>query len=127
MVKSPDEVYRRCFKKVAQRNEAYYKKYPEDVEKVQAICRLLQRSGDITVRDTTSQGYITARRFLQIGINFGAHGGLDTVHDIVLKAFTDLNFVGHLTRPTVSRIEALLPYNDHIIYASLHEPIYCQG
>jgi pimeloyl-ACP methyl ester carboxylesterase len=127
LVTNPDEVYRRCFKKLIQRNEAYYRKYPEDVEKVQQICKLLQRFGDTTVRDTTSQGFITARRFMQLGLCFGGHGGLDTVHDIVLKAHSDLRFVGHLTRPTVSRIEGLLPYNDHIIYAVLHEPIYCQG
>ena len=127
LVDNPDEVYRRLFKKVIQRNEAYYQKYPEDVEKVQQICKLLQRFGDTTVRDTTSQGFITARRFMQLGLCFGGHGGLDTVHDTVLKAHTDLSFVGHLTRPTVARIEGLLPYNDHIIYAVLHEPIYCQG
>jgi hypothetical protein len=127
LVDGPDEVYRRTFKKVVERNEAYYAKYPEDVERVQQICKLLQRFGNTTVRDTTSQGFVTARRFMQLGLHFGFHGGLDTVHEIVLKAQSDLMFVGHLTRPTVSRIEASLPFNDHIIYAILHEAIYCQG
>lgn len=46
---------------------------------------------------------------------------------IVLKAQSDLEFVGHLTRPTVAKIESMLPYNDHMVYAILHEAIYCQG
>lgn len=127
LVDGPDEVYRRTLKKVIKRNQQYYDKYPEDVERVQQITKLLQRFGDTTVRDTTSQGFITARRFLQIGIHFGFHGGFDTIHEIVLRSWSDLQFVGHLTRPTVVKIESLLPFNDHMIYTVLHEPIYCQG
>lgn len=37
LVTSPDEVYRRLFKQVRERNEAYYTKYPEDVENVKTI------------------------------------------------------------------------------------------
>lgn len=127
LVDGPDEVYRRTFKKVIERNEAYYAKYPEDVEKVQQILKLLQRFGDTTVRDTTSQGFMTARRFMQLGIHFGSHGGLDTVHEIVLRAHSDLNFVGHITKPNIVKIESLLPFNDHMMYTVLHEPLYCQG
>lgn len=46
---------------------------------------------------------------------------------IVLRAHSDLEFVGHLTRPTVVKIEAMLPFNDYMIYSILHEPLYCQG
>ncbi|KAF2433832.1 alpha/beta-hydrolase [Tothia fuscella] len=127
LLDGPDEVYRRTLLKVIKRNEAYYAKYPEDVSRVQLITKLLQRFGDTTVRDTTSQGSITARRFLQIGIHFGFHGGFDTVHEVVLRCWSDLQFVGHITKPTVVRIEGLLPFNDHMIYSILHEQIYCQG
>ncbi|KAE9979493.1 hypothetical protein EG328_000820 [Venturia inaequalis] len=127
LIDGPDEVYTRTFRKIKERNEKYYEKFPGDVVMVKRICKFLQRFGDTTVRDTSSQGFMTARRFLQIGINFGAHGGVDAVHDIVLRAYSDLEFVGHLTRPTVAKIESMLPYNDHMIYAILHEAIYCQG
>jgi pimeloyl-ACP methyl ester carboxylesterase len=143
LVDGPDEVYRRTFRHVIKRNEKYYEKFPEDVKYVKRICKLLQRFGDTTVRDTSSQGFMTARRFLQIGINFGFHGGVDmvheytylalqfscaklTIHSIVLRAHSDLEFVGHLTRPTVAKIESMLPFNDHMIYSILHEPLYCQ-
>lgn len=73
LVNSPDEVYQRLFKKVVQRNKSYYEKYPEDVERVKTIVRLLKRFGDNTVR-LPSEGSLTARRFLQMGLGFGAHG-----------------------------------------------------
>ncbi|KAF2085343.1 alpha/beta-hydrolase [Saccharata proteae CBS 121410] len=126
LVDGPDEVYARTFKKVAERNEVYYQKYPEDVARVKQIAELLQRFGDDTVCTPTG-GSLTARRFLQLGIYFGFHGGIDSVHELVLRASNDLALFGHLTRPTLSAIESNLPFDDHIIYAILHEQIYLQG
>jgi pimeloyl-ACP methyl ester carboxylesterase len=37
LVSSPDDVYRRLYKKVRERNDAYYSKYPEDVARVKQI------------------------------------------------------------------------------------------
>lgn len=127
LVEGPDEVYRRLFQKVKQRNEAYYAKYPEDVERIQHILRFLQRFGDTTVQDMTQEGFLTARRFLQLGLHFGFHGGLDTIHELVLRASNDLTLFGHITRPTVARITGALPFDEAVIYAVLHEPLYCQG
>ncbi|EKG10522.1 Alpha/beta hydrolase fold-1 [Macrophomina phaseolina MS6] len=126
LVSEPDEVYERTFKKLAQRNAAYYQKYPEDVSRVKDIVKLLRRFGDSTVR-LSGEGSLSARRFMQLGINFGFHGGIDMVHDLVLRCSNDLAVFGHLTRPTTSLIEQTMPFDDHIIYALLHEPIYCQG
>jgi hypothetical protein len=50
-----------------------------------------------------------------------------TFLDIILRADNDLSLFGHLTRPTVAKIESNLPFNDAIVYAILHESIYCQG
>ncbi|KAF2815191.1 proline iminopeptidase [Mytilinidion resinicola] len=126
MVDKPDEVYKRLYKRVTERNEAYYRKYPEDVKRVKAIVKLLQRFGDSTVR-TPSGGSLSARRFQKMGLLFGRHGGIDGVHEIVLRASTDLDQVGHLTRGTVSAIEQTDSFDDNIIYSMLHEPVYCQG
>jgi pimeloyl-ACP methyl ester carboxylesterase len=122
-----DEGYERLYARVKQRNEQYYTKYPEDVERVKRIIKLLTRFGDTTVRVQGGEGYMTARRFLQLGIYFGKHGGFDDVHELVLKADTDLSQFGHLTRPTVLALEAAQSWDTNVIYALLHEPIYCQG
>jgi pimeloyl-ACP methyl ester carboxylesterase len=80
LVTSPDEVYRATFKKLIERNEAYYTKFPDDVGRVHKITTFLQRFGNTTVRDSTDTGFLTARRFMQLGISFGFHGGFDSVH-----------------------------------------------
>ncbi|CBX98087.1 similar to prolyl aminopeptidase [Plenodomus lingam JN3] len=123
----PDEVYTRVYERVKQRNEAYYAKYPEDVDRVKRIIKLLSRFGDTTVRAQGGEGYLSARRFLQLGIYFGKHEGFEDVHALVLRADTDLTQFGHLTRPSVLALEAAQSFDSNVIYALLHEPIYCQG
>lgn len=73
LVESPDEVYRRLFRKIVERNEVYYDKYPEDVERVKSIVKYLQRYGDGTIR-LPSEGRLTVRRFQHMGIALGFHG-----------------------------------------------------
>lgn len=124
---NPDEVYERLYERVKQRNESYYKKYPEDIARVHRIIKLLTRFGDTTVRVQGGEGFLSARRFLQLGIGFGRHGGLGDVHELVLRADTDLSQFGHLTRPTVLAVEATQSWDSNVIYALLHEPIYSQG
>jgi len=122
-----DEVYEKLYERVKQRNDGYYAKYPEDVARVHRIVKLLDRFGDTTVRVQGGVGHMPARRFLQLGIYFGKHGGFDDVHQLVLRADTDLSQFGHLTRPTVLALEAAQSWDTNVIYALLHEPIYCQG
>lgn len=125
LVNQPDEVYRRLFKKVVERNEAYYKKYPEDVAHVKSIVRCLNEH-DLRL---PSGQRMTARRFLQLGLGFGFHGGLDSVHEIVLKAATELKlkYSGHISRQTLNAIAKAQSFDDNLLYAILHEPLYCQG
>ena len=47
------------------------------------------------------------------------------MHEIVLKAAYDIESFGHLTRGTLSAIDASTSFDEHLIYAILHEPIYC--
>ena len=86
MVKDPDVVYRKLFGefctlqfflvtnedigKVAERNRAYYKKYAEDIHRVQGIIRHIQR--DLIV--LPSGGRMSVLRFRQLGMMFGFHG-----------------------------------------------------
>lgn len=70
---NPDEVYMRLWKRVSERNKNFYEKYPEDVARVRAIVRFLSRYGETTVR-LPSEGMLSARRFLQLGMNLGFHG-----------------------------------------------------
>lgn len=73
LVDSPDAVYEKLYLQLKKRNEAYYNKYPEDVDRVKKILALLQRFGNSTVR-LPSEGSLSARRFQQLGLAFGSHG-----------------------------------------------------
>lgn len=129
LVSQPDDVYTRLFAKCKERNEAYYTKYPEDVKRVKHIIRELNAAADNTRPAITfaSGATLTARHFLQLGIRFGMHGGLDAVHDIVLAAYSELTSVGFLTPKTLATISAELPFDENPLYAVLHEPLYCDG
>ena len=87
LVKHPDVVYRKLYKRVAQRNQAYYRKYPEDVDRVRTVVKYLQRFGDGTIK-LPSEGNLTARRFQQLGIMFGMHGTLPTMIETQTKILT---------------------------------------
>ncbi|TKX24584.1 alpha/beta hydrolase fold-containing protein 13 [Elsinoe australis] len=126
LVEGPDEVYRRLYRVLRRRNEVYYAKYPEDVERVKSIVKFLGRWGDGRVK-LPSGGSLTGRLFLALGIGFGMHRRIDSVHDLVLKAALDIEMFGHLTRGTLSTLEASLGWDDCLIYSILHEPIYTNG
>jgi pimeloyl-ACP methyl ester carboxylesterase len=123
--KDPDEVYRRLYRKVMQRNKKYYEKYPEDVEAVKRIAHHLQDEAHPVM--LPDGGRLGLGRFFSMGISFGFHGGLDIVHDIVLRTINDLDVFGFLTKPTLIRIQATGSFEDHALYAILHESIYCQS
>lgn len=70
LVKTPDRVYEQTYKTVIRRNEAYYAKFPEDVDRVRQIAYWLDKN---TIR-LPSGGVLTTRRFQQLGFNIGFHG-----------------------------------------------------
>jgi hypothetical protein len=47
--------------------------------------------------------------------------------DIVVRVTNDLEMFGFLTLPTLSVIDSNGGMDKNIIYAILHESIYCQG
>ena len=87
-VKEPTRVYERTYGKSSvftpisplqtdmsntertiERNEAYYNKYPEDIPKVRRICQYLHKTNP-----KVGSGYLSARRFQQLGIMLGMLG-----------------------------------------------------
>lgn len=101
----------------------FFKKYPEDVEAVQSLCFHIKSKGGVPL---PSGGVLTVRGLLTLGRTFGVHGGLDIVHELILRAKIDLANFQIISRPTLSAIESALTFDDNVIYAVLHEAIYCQ-
>ncbi|OIW34859.1 alpha/beta-hydrolase [Coniochaeta ligniaria NRRL 30616] len=122
--KTPEAVYEATFKKVIERNQVYYQKFPEDVERVWQTISHISNSTDGAIR-LPGGGLLTVERFLSIGIAFGMHGGLNAIHSQVLKMAADLDQFNFFTRSTLTGFEQNLGFDVAPIYALLHEAIYC--
>lgn len=123
LVRDPHLVYNKLFRKVKQRNKAYYQKYAEDIHRVKDIVRYIQTE-DIKL---PSGGKLSVLRFRQLGMNFGLHGSMDSVHEMITRFTSDLNQFGFFTRPTLAAFDTMIPFDTMPLYALLHEPIYAQG
>lgn len=121
--RTPDEVYMATYKKLIERNAAYYNKYPEDVTNVRRLAEHMQSQSQGGV-PLPSGGRLTISLFLTIGIAFGGHGGVDDVHSMVLRLVTDLDQFGAFTRASLAAFESQIPFDTHPIYGILHEAIY---
>jgi len=77
--KDPDKIYTRLFRRAIARNDAYYEKYPGDVNVVKRLCLwlLLQENGYVAL---PSGGRLTPNRVQELGICLGGHGGVDKLH-----------------------------------------------
>lgn len=124
IMQTPDVIYQRTYVKMIARNKAYYEKYPEDVDGVLEITSYIRSKGSITLPSGTT---LTVRLFMTLGRNLGFHGGLDFVHDLILRTRADLSQFRLITRPTLSELDTALSFENNILYAILHEAIYCQG
>ncbi|BFZ59261.1 hypothetical protein YB2330_000267 [Saitoella coloradoensis] len=120
---TPDNVYKSLYKKLQNRNDMYYEKYPMDVARVRSIVKYLGNKGVRLPND----GQLTARRFLQLGLEFGLHGGFDKIHDLVFRAANDLQTFRCFTYRTLTDIQNMQSFDTNPLYAILHEVIYCQA
>ena len=125
----PEDVYKATFKKVMERNVAYYRKFPEDIMTVHYIASHIQQQdeseeGGIQLPDG---GYLTVPRFLTLGLAFGRHEGIHSTHALLTKMKLEIAQFGHLTRSTLATMEQDNPLDSNPIYAILHEAIYCYG
>lgn len=119
----PDDVYLATYERTRERNVHYYKKYPQDVEKVLRIAKYLSEN------KTTlpNGGNLSVERFQSLGLNFGGFGGTDSIHQLVLKFDFDLQTIGKPTYLTLNNIQNQYSFDTNIIYALFQEAIYCEG
>lgn len=121
---SPAEtVYQATYKKLRERNEAYFIKFPEDTDTLSQIAQHLDsRGGAIQL---PSGGKLTLQRLLTMGQSFGFHGGFDKVHAMLVQIKSNLDQFGRLIGSTLRSLEMSVDFDDCPIYALLHEPLYC--
>ncbi|KAK3180640.1 hypothetical protein K4F52_007990 [Lecanicillium sp. MT-2017a] len=121
-----EQQYARTYGHVAKRNAQYFAKFPEDVAALRQIATFIesQEGGGVKM---PGGGLLTVPRLMTIGISFVGHGGFDSVHAILLQLKASLDSFGFLSRTALTAVAAVTPLDNNIIYAILHEAIYCDG
>lgn len=121
--RTADDVYRATYPVLRRKNELYYERYPEDVERVRSIVRTLD-SQDIRL---PGGDRLTRRRFLQLGLQLGFHDGFEVVHYLIESAFVDGRRGPEIGFPFLCDLEATLPYQKAPIFSMLQEACYAEG
>ncbi|KAI0508366.1 alpha/beta-hydrolase [Xylaria bambusicola] len=125
--KGPEDVYTVTYQRVTERNNAYYSKFPQDVKTVKEIAEKIQDLGGEQGVLLPAGGYLTVNRLMTLGLHFGGHGGLDTVHNLIIRMKGDLDQFGVFSRATLNALEQDGGWDIAPIYTLLHEPCWCYG
>ncbi|MBS1954230.1 MAG: alpha/beta fold hydrolase [Cyanobacteria bacterium SZAS-4] len=126
LVNNPDEVYKATYRRVIDKNNRYYQRFPGDGPAIEKVVNHL-RSHHIELPTTE---VLSARRFLQLGIAFGfnsAGGNMNAIHYLLEGAFVANSEKDKLSYSFLRNVERMMSYNSNPIYSLLHESIYCQG
>ncbi len=121
LYRHPDDVYRATYRRVREKNVQYYTRYPEDRELTQNLAAHLH-AHPVTL---PSGGTLSARRFQQLGMNFGMTNSFEELHYLLETAF--VHGTNALSHAFLRELENAQPFDQNPIYAILHESIYCQG
>ena len=84
------EVYRATYDRIQKRNERFYRRYPGDVAKVREIVAHLldhEARNQGAGLPLPAGGQLTARRFLQIGLELSQSGYMETLHWLLEDAW----------------------------------------
>jgi pimeloyl-ACP methyl ester carboxylesterase len=108
----PDDVYRATYRRVLERNRAYYERYAGDQERVRRIIERLERD-DVRL---PSGDRLTPRRFRQLGIMLGMADGFERLHYLLELPFGSPAFLHDA--------EASFPFARNPLYAVIHEASY---
>jgi pimeloyl-ACP methyl ester carboxylesterase len=110
-----DDVYAATYRRLIEKNEAYFRRYPDDRKRVDDIHRRLEAE-DVRL---PSGDRLTSRRFRQLGNWLGDDHGFEYLHHVIELPFGSNAFL-HDAEPGMR-----LARNP--IYATLHESSYADG
>ena len=118
----PDAIYEGTYGRLRFKNDAYFRRYPEDRARLAAILRTCSTQ---TVQMPTG-GTLSPERVQQLGLAFGMSDGFEQVHYLLEDAF-ESGDEGALRDTFLRGVESQQPFDTHPIFSVLHEAAYCQG
>lgn len=126
LLTSAYDVYVSLWAKVKERNLRYYEMYPADVPIVKAIVTALLKEPV----PLPSGGILTARRFLQLGLDLGGSpAAFARFHALLSSAFLDMEEEDNMAfnRSFLKAMDSAQSFDDHPLFFLLHESIYANG
>lgn len=118
-----DDVYRATFKRTMDKNQAFFRQFPQAQAMCQAIANHLIDHDEFLPNGQR----FTVEQFQQIGINFGMSDSFIATYYQLENAFVEINGQPQLRYEFLSAMLAEQGFQTNPIYAILHESIYCQG
>jgi len=118
-----EEVYRRTYAKLIEKNRLYYERYPGDVARIQEIAAYLAEN-DVRLPGGDP---LTVRGFQTLGLSFGMSDGFEKLHYLVDEAWVRGSAGRELSYAFLRGVQNYNSFDTNPIFAILHEPIYAQG
>ena len=112
----PDEIYAATFARTLERNRRYYARYPQDRDRMRAICERLDNE-EIILADGDR---LTARRLRMAGNVLGSTDGMEHLHYLLEHSPDSTAFRTDVTNMIMS-------FGRNPIYWILHESSYSDG
>jgi pimeloyl-ACP methyl ester carboxylesterase len=110
-----DDIYGATYRRVIERNERYFERYPEDRARVRGIHRRLE--AEEFLLETGER--LTVRRFRQLGLWLGDSAGWELLHHVLELPMDSPAFRYD--------VEGAVRFTRNPIYATLHESSYADG
>ena len=114
-------VYSALFKRVQLQNEKYYERFPQDKQVVSKVVAYLLKKGGVK---TPAGNVLSAKSLQSLGIRFGGAQCLESIHFMFESPF---EVTGDLSYKFLKDYDNVVSIDTNIIYALLHEAIYCSG
>lgn len=118
-----EENYRLTYRRVLEKNDAYYRRYPDDEVLAKRIATFLDKNEVIL----PSGSRLTARRFQQLGMAFGMSEGFESIHYLLEDAFVEGVSGEEISYNFVTEMERRTSFETNPIFCIMHESIYAEG
>ena len=118
-----EDIYRRTYPLVLERNRNYYERYPEDVDLIRSVAERLDR-GDVQL----PTGGLLSTLFLQVaGLSLGMSDGAEAIHYLFEDAWVPGQVGEDLSYQFLRKFENHQSFDTNPLFAILHEGCYTQG